>query len=406
MAESALHDSVRAAVEDFLSSENTSHEAKQVLLQYAKARPPRAPADPLIRMEEAELRLELIAKILQTLDASALSRQRNSDGRCRFTGLQLTFLLLLPVDSLRAFSQYSFLDIVHIFSLLLSYSPFMIQGTRLDEQDSAGTESSNTSPADKGRRRANSTKGIRPNAKERQDCIVRDGGVCILTGAAFPEVCHITPFALSATEMHFREVGIHLPVARCLTGSDISGQFLNMAGDAPGCTDKSWNMICLHPTLHFWWGKCLFALKCLGLGPLLDSGNRTVRIQFHWMPRNGNNPRDYIQADQETLQRLLQTVTREHDRGFITESRKDSSRRLETGDTFDLVTSAEDAAKMKIMIDIQRANTQLAAISGAAGLWDLPSDSLPDPEAGLQSGSAAEYVESWLENIQPSEEPR
>ncbi|KAL7821325.1 hypothetical protein V8C44DRAFT_5797 [Trichoderma aethiopicum] len=403
MAGSALHDSIRAAVEDFLSSENTSHEAKQVLLQYAKARAPRARADPLIPMEEAELRLELIAKIHQTLDASAPSSQRNSDGHYQFTVLQLTFLLLLPVDSLRAFSQYSFGEMVPIFSLLPSYSPFMIQGRRLG-QDSAGTETSKTSPADSSRR-ANSTKGIRRNAKERQDCIVRDGGVCILTGAAFPEVCHITPFALSATEMNIQQIGIHLSVARCLAGSNISDQFLRIAGDVPGCSDKSWNMICLHPTLHSWWGKCLFALKCLGIMPM-DSGNSKVQIQFHWMPRNGNNPRDYIQADQEALQKLLQTVTREHDRGFITESRKDSSRRLETGHTFDLVTSAEDAANMKTMIDIQWANTQLAAISGAAGSWDLPSDSLPDPEAGVQSVSAAEYVESWLENIQPSEKPR
>lgn len=108
MDDSALHERIRLTVDRFLLSENTSHEAKEVLLQYAEARPDRANPDPIIPMDEIEMRLELIAKVQRTNDTSSTDiTQSNIDGHFQFTVLQLSYLMLIPISFLRDLSQMS-----------------------------------------------------------------------------------------------------------------------------------------------------------------------------------------------------------------------------------------------------------------------------------------------------------
>ncbi|KAL7910000.1 hypothetical protein GGI35DRAFT_351673 [Trichoderma velutinum] len=154
-------------------------------------------------------------------------------------------------------------------------------------------------------------------------------------------------------------------------------------------------MLCLHPTLRDWWSKGFFGLQCIGIGPISCaglgsshrySGSYLVRLQFHWMPRNnGVIPRDYIQAGDDTIHKMLQIKERVGD--AISEAQKSSSCRLETGQIFTLSMSAEDAAKMQLMIDIQWANVRLAALSGLSGDWERLNHSPHEPG-----------VEGWLDD--------
>lgn len=62
-----------------------------------------------------------------------------------------------------------------------------------------------------------------------------------------------------------------------------------VTGGRPVATDKAWNMLCLNPQLHRWWGEARFGLKCLGVTPT-PTGGATVCIQFIWMPQQKPAP--------------------------------------------------------------------------------------------------------------------
>ncbi|PTB50245.1 hypothetical protein M431DRAFT_512446 [Trichoderma harzianum CBS 226.95] len=242
------------------------------------------------------------------------------------------------------------------------------------------------------------TKSVNRNTRERDKCFARDGGVCILTGAAYPEVCHIIPFAITASAASISQCHFFVPAVEGLLGGEDAQSFHELLLLAPGSSDKSWNMLCLHPTLHSWWGKCLFGLKFHGIIPSLENENCIFQLQFHWLPRTGNNPAERIKVDNDAIARMLQTIQREQDKGLIMESRKENCRPIETGDVFSLVMAKEDAAKMKVMIDIQWANAKLAAISGAADFWEPPAGYSSDPDV-----DPSDHVADWLETLQPPE---
>ncbi|KKP01869.1 hypothetical protein THAR02_06034 [Trichoderma harzianum] len=159
-----------------------------------------------------------------------------------------------------------------------------------------------------------------------------------------------------------------------------------------GSLDKSWNMICLHPTLQTWWSQGLFGLKCLGLIPQGDGRSTRVQIQFYWMPRNGINPHDLVKPPYETaINEMLQTVTLQHGGGIVADVQRDSFHELETGQTFEIVVDNEDAIKMKEAFDVQWAVVRLAALSGAAGVWALEGNLDKDDSPSLD-----EMATDWL----------
>ncbi|KAF3058777.1 hypothetical protein CFAM422_011893 [Trichoderma lentiforme] len=363
-----------------------SLEDKQELLRWVKNRPSFRKAAPIIRLEEIELRLELIDVIEVAYDESPCKAQRDEDGDFQFTALQLVYFLVIPMEHLRGIRATPMVPYIPYIKLE-DYLLFMVLGIMPDDAIIDRGTTSLVSPDDTHTLSTDGDKPIDENADERAKCIARDGGVCVLTGAAYPEVCHIVPFEINATQAglaYYREQFSHLTR---LLGKESHAQVIDLLDSGLGCSDKAWNMLCLHPTLRDWWKKCLIGLKCLGITPFSHQmGYHTIQLQFYWMPRGHDiSPQDGTQPDRDMIQEML--VIREQDDDPIRESQKSSSYRLQTGQVFSLNLPAEDAVKMRLMIDIQWANARLAAMSGLSGNWEL-----------LNRRPRVVNVDGWLED--------
>ncbi|KAL7784277.1 hypothetical protein V8C43DRAFT_325649 [Trichoderma afarasin] len=363
-----------------------SLEDKRKLLWYMETRPYLKDATPIIRLEEIEPRLELIAAIEEAYDKSPCMAQRDDHGDFQFTALQLVYLLVIPMEHLRGISATPMVPYIPYIKLE-NYLLFMVQGRLPDDAIIDRGTASTVSPDDTHSLSTGSGISIDEDANERAKCIARDGGVCVLTGAALPDICHIVPFEINATQAglaHYREHFSHLTR---LLDKESHAEVIGLLDSGLGCSYKSWNMLCLHPTLGDWWRKCLIGLKFLGMIPFSHQvGYHTVQLQFYWMPRGHDIfPQDSAQLDRDMIQEMLQ-ITEQND-DPIAESQKYNSSLLQTGQVFSLNMPTKDAIKMKLMIDIQWANARLAAMSGLSGNWEL-----------LNRRPRVVNVDGWLED--------
>lgn len=218
--------------------------------------------------------------------------------------------------------------------------------------------------------------------------------MCIFTKTAHPEVCHVMPFAINAKKSNIAIFQQLHSSSASLLGKETAVHLNALVTRAPGSSDKSWNMLCLHPLLHCFWGKCLFAIKCLGI-IASDNKNSIVQLQFHWMSRNNQKHTDLIKPScKDAVQELMQGLVNRQDiiPGFSV-FKNDSARVLETGETFEILLEKEDAEKMKVGPDVQWAVVRLSALSGAAENWDL-GDGLDGEGAAVRS-----RVEDWMEGL-------
>ncbi|KAL6813596.1 hypothetical protein V8C40DRAFT_283301 [Trichoderma camerunense] len=360
---------LQRALQRYLAS-GKSLKDKRKLLWYLETRPSLRDAAPIICLEEIEPRLELIAVIQMAYHESPSMAQRDPDGDFQFTALQLVYLLVIPMEHLRGISATPMVPYIPYINIE-NYLLFMVLGRLPDDAIINRGTASSVSPDDTHTLSTGSDIPIEENADERAKCIARDGGVCVLTGAAYPEVCHIVPFEINATQAglaHYREQFSHLTR---LLGKESHAQVIGLLGSGLGCSDKAWNMLCLHPTLRDWWRKCLIGLKYLGMIPFShEVGYHAIQLQFYWMPRGHDiSPQDPAQPDRDMIQEMLQIT--EQDDDPIAESQEYSSSLLETGQVFSLNMPADDAVKMKLMIDIQWTNARLAAMSGLSDNWEL-----------------------------------
>ncbi|KAL6854786.1 hypothetical protein ACO1O0_005911 [Amphichorda felina] len=183
--------------------------------------------------------------------------------------------------------------------------------------------------------------------------------------------------------------------------------------DIPRSSDRSWNMVCLSPQLHDWWGKGYWAFKVLSHEDGVEGekdGFTNVVLQFHWMPIPQKDPgsspplppnSDVVWGEEAELHKRLQ-------RSDLTAHNFVSSRPIRTGDLFHISLKPEDGPKFIRMMDLQWAIINIIALAGAAGDPDL----LPlndDDEGGFEEqaavGSASESVASWIESIEPGMPP-
>ncbi|KAL7938103.1 hypothetical protein V8C35DRAFT_141055 [Trichoderma chlorosporum] len=357
---------------------------KQQLQRFLDSQPSYSPPASLLPVEEQDARLELIEQLRETW-----SRFLGRDEPVYFSYIELSTLLLVPINTLQNLRQDA-------MALARIMKPQQCVSLLMQGKISVGAGSQKTSHTS-----ASIAKSIHRNANERDKCYWRDRQTCILTKAAHPDACHIVPYAVTANDTNIASF-ITSPLINQLEGSE--GQLGKIiVQESLGSLDKSWNMVCLHPTLHRWWSKHLFGLKCLGLVPNGDGKSTRVQIQFYWMPRNGIKPNDPAKPPYDkAMDEMLQTVATERDRGIVKDVQRDSFHELETGQTFEIVVDNVDAIKMKAALDLQWAVIRLAAMSGAAGVLGLGGNLDGDGDGG--GVEMIGRVTDWLEET-PFPEP-
>ncbi|UKZ54077.1 hypothetical protein TrVGV298_007882 [Trichoderma virens] len=318
--------SMVTALWEFLNRRSTSHDAVNQLMRFLQADPAFATPDTIIPLDEMQTRLELIETTRQIASIPGQRYQLNF--------LQLAYLSLIPASDL---PEFEFED--RYWCLRIKHKEHKISFKNLMEKD---------------------------------ECLVRDRYTCVLTGAAYPEVCHIIPFAVNSSRANAAYSMSCLDIPGLMSDSFTRERLYRLLTPEAGCSDKSWNMICLTPTLYSWWRQCLFALKCIAV-TTIDEYNAKIRLQFHWMPRNKVNPHAPAEPLRRDIEAMMFTMPEPHG-AIIGDTRRGSSRPLETGQTFEISMSPEQAFNMKVMIDVQWVMVRLAAISGLARSWETRDD--------------------------------
>lgn len=100
MDQSTVDAAVLEAVKTFLSRPSTTRRAKDGLLRFLNADPPRSQVASILPMDEMEVRLERIEQVRKRAE----EEQQNGEP-FQFTILQLATLLVMPMDSLRDILQ-------------------------------------------------------------------------------------------------------------------------------------------------------------------------------------------------------------------------------------------------------------------------------------------------------------
>ncbi|KAL7943757.1 hypothetical protein V8C42DRAFT_346671 [Trichoderma barbatum] len=294
-----------APVGDFLAQETNFQQRQHQLckLSLDPSSSSRATPNPIIPMEELDTRLRIIEELRRHMDEQFT---KGFD----FTILQLSVFLVLPMGALQHLQQKN------------------------QQSNAMGTLF----------------------VLEREKCLSRDQNSCIFTKSVQAEACHILPPAITANQENIGYFQMFCSYTMAFLGDSLQ-QLTRLLcfNDCVGSMDKHWNMLCLHPTLHSWWSKGLFGIKCLGVIP--GKERCTVQLQFHWMPRNGLDPDQKVTPPyHDTVSKMLQSVGREVD-GI------NSFHGLETGQIFEILMDREEAANMKMALDLKWTVTRLAAIS-------------------------------------------
>ncbi|KAL7931257.1 hypothetical protein V8C35DRAFT_282885 [Trichoderma chlorosporum] len=367
MDPSQSEEDVIRALRSFLARPSTTQRAIAQLSKYLKDDPSFSPSSPIIPTEELDFRLEMIEGLRK--DYEALHPQK---GPFNFTTVQFSTFLVMPMDRLDVLRRDP--GSVFLYFEPDAYLFFMVNGRMRDKKPKGGGQKGSDAASHQlSTTTVDSNESIIRNALEHRKCLTRDRNACVFTKASLPEACHILPFAIND------HIETTIFFSSALLGLTVAEKAKELLTTAPGSSDKSWNMISLHSTLHTWWRNCLFGVKCLGIIPHSEEYSK-VRLQFHWMPHHTRKPDDLVaQPYEDVIREMLQSsVNAQGDLGLVTGMRRDSGRELETGQTFEICVEKDDAWKMKAALDIRWAVTRLAAISGAARAWELE-DGLDNP---------------------------
>ncbi|KAG5803895.1 hypothetical protein H9Q74_011284 [Fusarium xylarioides] len=129
-----------------------------------------------------------------------------------------------------------------------------------------------------------------PSTRSRDSlCAELDQHRCIVTGLTDPQVCHIVPFAWNQDQEHLEKTRKILGKVdtfvfpRNADAHETSMEIINGIKSS----DKPWNLLCLSPQLHTWWGKAFFGLKYDSATLCEDDPDYSIiSLQFVWMPSN------------------------------------------------------------------------------------------------------------------------
>lgn len=244
---------------------------------------------------------------------------------------------------------------------------------------------------------------------QKEHCLALDKRVCIVTGASHPNVCHIIPCSSTYNRALIKSLKLVLLQYLGLPRDNATLMMLDSLIE-PGSYYQVWNLICLSPTLHDWWGRGYFGLKFLG-ATLQDHSNlSTVELQFVWMPRfiqksgldTACMPISLV-AEQNERTNLSSSLT--HFYGQHTQSchtpnctacsktncvnahNVHTHKPVETGSVFKVSRPTTDVPNFQRAIQIQWAIICAGALSGRA----------QDIEAAERKGLGTAEILEWLE---------
>ncbi|KAK2059671.1 hypothetical protein LY76DRAFT_683252 [Colletotrichum caudatum] len=196
--------------------------------------------------------------------------------------------------------------------------------------------------------------------------LARDNNQCVVTGAPFPEVCHIFPFSSLSRRYQTTQ---HLAALATLWGQDRVAKLLyklvgsNQQGNINDIciVDTAKNMISLSPQLHDWWSRGLFAFEPMGQPEASDAATPTkvtptrsnpprdtkrvkiqqwsIRMRFHWLQKtNISDMKSQVDFSEDPI-----TMLRGWDRECLPQAvNLKTWRPVENGQVFTITTDDYD----------------------------------------------------------------
>ncbi|KFH42063.1 hypothetical protein ACRE_072070 [Hapsidospora chrysogenum ATCC 11550] len=236
----------------------------------------------------------------------------------------------------------------------------------------------------------------------------RDGFACVVTGTPDPDACHVWPFKSTSDRKGKDELRHTIHSQVFLFSNEIRQNLIDLLAPLNqelAVSDKAWNMICLNPQLHRWWGKAYFGLRWIGEVEG-DGAYSSFKVEWRWLPGkihdrldseflshqkgDKNAVRMFPKLDTEDSLQAVKRVTFDAMKSVHRAAGPpkpgakvydQSGRTVESGYVLTLKIEKEDLDRVKTVIEAQWKLLQVAALSGAGEAPDeLDSTYRPAPE--------------------------
>ncbi|KAF5558743.1 hypothetical protein FPHYL_7334 [Fusarium phyllophilum] len=325
-----------------------------------------------------------------------------------FQHRHVIIIMMVPLEELGPVGLLSYgrppQALVDTLHLIYNFQRHFLQKKAPKEANSADFQ-----PQDEQTGDASTTRKSRSEA-EKNECKRLDKNVCIVTETAHPHACHIVPFSFNSSEANAKKTRTYIDAIGVMFGQGFLQEWKNkLAGSNPharGASDKHWNMLCLSPQLHDWWGRGYFAFEFVGY--VRQGENARIALKFHWMPKTtfSSHGEESIPVHWGNIQSALQ----DHHNALPTTSKfpRDSQKhpgvvraflrngeQLATDQIFIVERPFKVMPNFKAMIDLQFAAIKMLALCGGAGNHELLGlDDDDDTAAGASVGGFNASVQS------------
>ncbi|KAF5631687.1 hypothetical protein F52700_6607 [Fusarium sp. NRRL 52700] len=256
------------------TAENSGHLSRlRALKSFLDARPQVKPVTDLLpaNIDEMNARLDLIEAVRNKIITFEPDRPP-------LNHLQFSYLMGMPLVDLQRSAYSGTGHVVEAVHGLGKFTAYFFNSQRSFAPSPTGILS---------------TRSQRSQVQQTQttinECKRLDQHRCIVTGLADPQVCHIVPFAWNQSQEHLEKTRKLLRKVDYLfieKNAEASETIMEIIKGVKS-SDKPWNVLCVSPQLHTWWGKAFFGFKYQDAVLCEDDPNYSIiSLQFVWMPSN------------------------------------------------------------------------------------------------------------------------